>query len=293
MSDDEPFDSWSNADPEELDRARKLFEQFGEHKYDKVVAFVDMLGFSALTEAHRIDPEQMEELQRPAAVEFLTASLEDCDLLTQRFIRFHLLIEEAVKNARLPEDGTSITFSDCAFYAADKLHTVVDYAVHVMHLALEERIPVRIGIGCGDFYVLRIKADFSMVNQDHVVQFLGSGVSRAHAAEQSGLKGMRIFLHPSVDILYTEQWYEDHLGPVPGKYRHRMSLPDSELVNRCGATHEINYLGREERDEAYWRAVHELRTASADSQRNHYDAAAAALNRMRVALDRVPFESTP
>src|SRR3954471_1688012 len=104
MSDDEPFDSWSNADPEELDRARKLFEQFGEHKYDKVVAFVDMLGFSALTEAHRIDPEQMEELQRPAAVEFLTASLEDCDLLTQRFIRFHLLIEEAVKNARLPED---------------------------------------------------------------------------------------------------------------------------------------------------------------------------------------------
>jgi hypothetical protein len=276
------------------ERAWQLFQEFGGHKYDKVVAFVDMLGFSALTEAHRLDPEQLEEMQRPSAVEFLTAALEDSDLLTQRFVRFHVLIEEAVRSARLPADGTSITFSDCAFYAAEFLHSVVSYAVHVMHLALEQRIPVRIGIGCGEFYVLRIKADFSMINQDHVVQFLGSGVSRAHAAEQCGLKGTRIFLHPSVHMLYTEDCYRrDHLGPVDSKYERRLQLPESELQNRSGVTHEINFLGREERDQTYWQGLQELRSSSDASQGAHYDASDAALNRMRSALGRKPFSPTP
>ena len=274
-------------DPE-VERASKLFQEFGEHKYDKVVAFVDMLGFSALTQAYRLDPEHLEEMQRPSAVEFLTASLEDSDLLTQRFVRFHLLIEEAVRNVRLPADGTSITFSDCAFYAADYLHSVVGYAVDVMHMALEQRIPVRIGIGCGEFYVLRIKADFAMLNQDHVVQFLGSGVSRAHAAEQCGLKGTRIFMHPSVGILYTERWYQDHVGPGQTKYKCRLGLPEHDLPNRSRVTHEINFLGREERDHTYWQALQDLRASSDATQVAHYDASDAALNRMRTALGRDP-----
>jgi hypothetical protein len=82
-----------------------------------------------------------EDLQRPANIDFLTASLEGASPLSKRFIRFHLIIAEAVRNARLTEDGSSITFSDCAFYAADKLHSLVGSATFVMHRSLEQRIP--------------------------------------------------------------------------------------------------------------------------------------------------------
>ena len=75
MSDNDIFNTPSLSPDEDADlkHARELFENFGHFKYDKVVAFVDMLGFSALTEQHRVEPEVMEELQRPGAVEFLTA----------------------------------------------------------------------------------------------------------------------------------------------------------------------------------------------------------------------------
>src|SRR4051812_42732526 len=116
-SEDDPFSlgNSSNLDAEsaELEHATKLFEKFGQHKYDQVVAFVDMLGFSALTEEYRVEPELFEDMQRPGNLEFLTASLEGASPLSERFIRFHLIIAEAVRSARLPEDGSSVTFSDC------------------------------------------------------------------------------------------------------------------------------------------------------------------------------------
>ena len=260
-------------------------------KYDKVVAFVDMLGFSALTEQHRVEPEVMEELQRPGAVEFLTASLEGANPLTERFIRFHLLIERAVRSARLPDDGASITFSDCAFYAADQLHSVVDYATSVMHLALKEGIPVRIGIGAGEFLVVRFKADYRMANQDHVVQFLGSGVSRAHAAEHCGLKGLRIFLHSSVHPLYTEKWYRDHLGPVKRKYFNRLELPQDERTNKAGVEYQISYIWHPNHDNSYWSAIQALATAAPEAEQAHYTATVAAVNRMRRALGRDDFNA--
>lgn len=290
MPDDEPFDlSTDAATSADLEHAEQLFETFGNHKYDKVVAFVDMLGFSSLTEEYRVEPEVLEELQRPGAIEFLTASLDGSNPLSARFIRFHLIIEEAVRNARLPEDGSSITFSDCAFYAADKLHSVIDYAVDVMHRCLKERIPVRIGIACGEFLVVRIRADFGMANQDHVVQFLGSGVSRAHATEHSGIKGMRILLHPSVMPLYTEHWYRDHLGPVPRKYHDRIPLPTVERGNRANVEHEINYIWHPRHDEDYWTAVQDLRDAASPAVQDHYTATISAVNRMRLAHGRPEF----
>lgn len=290
MADDEPFDSSTDAATSaDLEHAQRLFDAFGNHKYDKVVAFVDMLGFSSLTEAHRVEPEVLEELQRPGAIEFLTASLEGSNTLSERFIRFHLLIDEAVRHARLTEDASSITFSDCAFYAADKLHSVVDYAVDVMHRSLKERIPVRIGIACGEFLVVRIKADFGMANQDHVVQFLGSGVSRAHATEHSGIKGMRILLHPSVIPLYTEHWYRDHLGPVARKYYRRIPLPAGERDNRANVEYEINYIWHPRHDEDYWNAIQDLRDAASPTAQEHYVATISAVNRMRLELGRPEF----
>jgi len=290
VPDDELVDPPNGTSDPDLEHARELFETFGQHKYDKVVAFVDMLGFSVLTEDHRVQPEVLEELQRPGAIEFLTASLEGSNALSEHFIRFHLIIEDAVRDARQRADGSSITFSDCAFYAADRLHSVVDYAVYVMHCSLEARIPVRIGIGCGEFLVVRIKADFGMVNQDHVVQFLGSGVSRAHAAD-SGIKGLRILLHPSVIPLYKEHWYRDHLGPVPRRYYDRIPLPAAECANRAKVDHEINYIWHPRQDDKYWTAVQDLQDAAAAAFQDHYAATIMAVNRMRQALGRPAFVS--
>lgn len=290
-----PGDLFEPIDDADLEHAKKQFETFGEHKYDKVVAFVDMLGFSALTEEHRVEPEVLEELQRPGAIEFLRASLEGSNLLSERFVRFHLIIEDAVRQTRLVEDGTSITFSDCAFYAADRLLSVVDYAVHVMHRSLEQSIPVRIGIACGEFFVVRIKADFGTfgTTQDHIVQFLGSGVSRAHAAEHCGIKGLRILLHPSVTPLYTERWYRDHLEPLPGvprsKYYDRIPLLATETANRVSADHEINFLWHPRHDDKYWTAIQDLRDTAPAAVQDHYAATILAVNRMRQALGRPPF----
>ena len=295
MANNEPSDqrihNSLNAESAELERATKLFEEFGQHKYDKVVAFVDMLGFSTLTEEFRVEPQLFEEMQRPANIEFLTASLEGANPLAERFIRFHMIVDEAVRSTRLTEDGSSITFSDCAFYAADKLHSVVDYAVEVMHRSLEQRIPVRIGIGCGEFLVVRIRSDFGMTNQDHVVQFLGSGVSRAHAAEKCGIKGLRILLHPSVALLYTEKWYSDHGVSTPREYYNRMPLPANEIHNRANIDHEINYLWHPTHDDDYWTAIQELSAAAPASVQDHYAATIASMNRMRQALGRAKFLS--
>jgi len=82
--DDEPVAPAPDADTSvELAHAQRLSEAFGEHKYDKVVAFVDMLGFSSMTEEYRVEPEVLEELQRPGAIEFLTASLEGANPLSE------------------------------------------------------------------------------------------------------------------------------------------------------------------------------------------------------------------
>ena len=52
--------SLSPDEDADLKHTRELFETSDTFKYDKVVAFVDMLGFSALTEQHRVEPEVME-----------------------------------------------------------------------------------------------------------------------------------------------------------------------------------------------------------------------------------------
>lgn len=222
----------------------------------QVVVFVDMLGFSTLSENNEVEEQIYEELQRPGAVEFLTASLEDSNQLSQRFVRFHLLIADVVREVRLQEDGTSITFSDCAFFATGRLHSGIEYAVGVMQRALHEHIPVRIGIAYGQFLVVRIKADFGFTNQDHVVQFLGSGVSRANAAERCGPKGLRILLHPSVLPLFTDKYHQ----PLYGSrlYFQPIPLTDNEQANRVGVTSEVN---------CYWHPRHDTprRTPKTDN----------------------------
>lgn len=299
MSDEEEDDVFGGTDDGAGDRLLNDEELIDRSvvvnmtKRHRVVVFVDMLGFSKLTEEHPLQPNIFEELQRPGAVEFLRASLEgmEANSLTERFIRFHLLIGQVAREVRLVEDGSSITFSDCAFFATDNLHYAIEYAWKVMYHTMEQRIPVRIGIGYGEFLVVRIKADFGLTNEDHVVQFLGSGVARAYAAEHCGIKGQRVLIHPSVERLFE---HEGHQPMYRSKTRWQfpMPLPDGELTNSAGVTKEINYLWHSKHDDMYWESVNEMRAVSPEVQHVHYDATLAAINRMRLTMDR-PLMASP
>jgi len=247
----------------------------------KFVVFVDMLGFSALTEAHELDREVFAELQSPGAVDFLRASLESmkANQLSERFIRFHLLLEKVSHQCRLAHECSVITFSDCAFFASDDEEPAISFSTQVMQLALEDRIPVRIGVAYGEFLVVRIKADFGLTSQDHAVQFLGTGVSRAHAAEHCGVKGLRILLHPSVAAKSSKR----------ERWANPLHLPDDERRNRAGVENELIYLWHSGHDDDYWTAIQDLRDSSATEQSQHYDATVRAVNRMRRALGRPEF----
>jgi class 3 adenylate cyclase len=264
-------------------------------EFDRAVVFVDVLGFAALTEKHEIDPDVYRELQRPGAIEFLRASLETMEAspLSEQFIRFHLLVEECVHECRLVEDSAVVIFSDCAFFATERVWYAIEFAAKVVQAALDNRVPVRIGIAYGGFVVVRAKSDFGMANQDHIVQFLGSGVTRAYAAERCGVKGMRILLHPSAQALLASKRHltmNQTLGGDVFKYRSPILLPQHERTNRCGVAMEINYLWHPRHDDRYWEHVREMRSASAPDVAVHYDATEASLNRMRAALEREPFQ---
>jgi len=288
MTDDDPFASDDDEDDGCEEPPEPQLFAYEENK--RVVVFADMLGFSKLTLKHSIEPDVFLELQRPGNVAFLRASLEDAhaNLLSERFIRFHLLAAESAAQVRMVEDGESITFSDCAFFATNKLYAAAEYATTLVRSALEVQIPVRIGIAAGEFLVVRIRADFGMTNQDHIVQFLGSGVSLANATEHCGVKGCRILLHESAKALTAEA---EQMGP----FRNIRSpfqilpLPEEETKSKAGVFQEIGYLGHLSRQDELWKAVNEMAAASEDEEQIQYVATRNALNRMRAASGQPPF----
>ena len=214
MEEGELFDIPFDDSPDEEKEARhRLHSTVGIGDHHRVVVFADMLGFSHLTEAHPVESDLFEELQRPSALEFLRATLEEMDAspLSERFIRFHLILQEAVRHARQTADGASIAFSDCAFYATATLANAFSYSIELVQACLASRIPLRVGIAWGEFLVVRSRSDIGMANQDYAMQFLGSGVTRAHAAEHCGVKGIRILLHPSLyPILDNDTMFPQH-----------------------------------------------------------------------------------
>src|SRR5438034_11032483 len=100
--------------------------------------------------------------------------------------------------------ATAITFSDSVFLATGHLYEGVDFATSFAESMMASKVPVRMGIGYGSFSALKFRSTVTSDGSDHASQFLGTGVVRAHKAEQCGIKGMRILLHPSVEPLVQD-----------------------------------------------------------------------------------------
>src|SRR6266568_3562425 len=129
---------------------------------NRVVVFVDMLGFAALTEANPIDPRMLHAHSRlPQSLEALDDMISHRNPLTQAFSHFHTSLKWAIMTAEMQHPLTAITFSDSAFIATNYLFEAGTIGVTLARSMLSYKIPVRMGIAFGSFAALRFRSDVS------------------------------------------------------------------------------------------------------------------------------------
>src|ERR1700730_12033300 len=159
---------------------------------------MDILGFSYLTEVaegpYHVPPPMFPVDPRLGDHEVFPGSPPSA----YASYHFHRSLEQwlqlyADKSIAL----TAMTFSDSAFVTT-QADAVGRIARHVMRDCLRRKIPVRMGIASGTFRTVRSRADNANNVRIYGAQFYGTGVVRAHEAEQKGGKGLRVFVHAPV-----------------------------------------------------------------------------------------------
>jgi hypothetical protein len=145
---------------------------------NKVVLYIDILRFVALTEAYPIDIDLLKIHGRPLSyahnIDKILAIPRN--RLIDTFTSFHYLLAATLNLANMRHPLTAITFSDSAFIATAYAYEAVNIAIDLLHDLLLQKIPVRMGIAYGSFAALRFKSDIMSVlpelgcqkNQDKV-----------------------------------------------------------------------------------------------------------------------------
>ena len=249
----------------------------------RYVVFADMLGFADLTEGYdTLHVPSFEELDHVSNSDVPEPNSETMFIysLARSYVQFQRALHRAVRRAQQTHDITSISFSDSAFVAVRTFRDAYSFATFLMRELLKAHIPARIAIAYGDFLALRFRADVSLTGGEHAAQFLGSAVVRSHRAEQCGIKGMRILLHPSIfnpDVDITAPDIRSELRP---KF---IPVGDSETDNKAGVQYEVNYLSPSGGDDEIERAVNSMRYGSKPGVDIHYAATLNALEGMRLA----------
>ena len=260
---------------------------------NKVILFVDILGFAALTEAYPINIDLLKTCGRP-----LSPSLNidkilavSRNRLAHTFTSFHYSLAATLNLANMRHPLTAITFSDSAFIATTYAYEAVNIAIVLLHSLLPQKIQVRMGIAYGSFAALRFKSDIMSDGGDHAAQFLGTAIVRAHAAETCGIKGLRILLHPSLIPLFDDSRHNP--GSTDGKNPiGYLECSEKERTNKIGVHHEIDYWHLKPTREAdTWHAFQDMWNEAPQSVYEHYEATAEAINRMRIAQGHEPLNN--
>lgn len=249
--------------------------------FDQVfVLFVDMLGFGDLVLA---EGDDISELEPAYARDDLY--LEQPSLLAYRFVNFHRCVETASAAWRRKRKGTSIVFSDSAFFSGDELSDTFELARSLMSRLVDSSVPARMGIAPGTFRSLRFTSDTSSQVSYHSSQFVGTGVVRAHRTETCGIPGLRILLHPLLEPFIGQSsdrivkaWHD----------RDRLKEP---------VTIELNYLdpkpnewaGPDYEDVIEFDALRNMIAESDPQFHYQYIATFNAYNVMRAQLGRRPY----
>jgi len=251
-----------------------------------------MLGFKALTEANPIDVRMLQARDRPLSLELEDVLSIAKNPLTEAFSRFHRSLQGAIMMAEMRHKLTAITFSDSVFVATTYLFEATSFAGDLARSLLSQKIPVRMGIAFGSFVALRFRSDVSADGGDHAAQFLGTAVVRAHDAEQSGIKGMRILLHPSVESLLSDSTHKPAPPPVNTCPVRVLECSTSERVNKANKAcvrYELDYWDlAATKESSTWRGLQDLWTSAPESESEQYQATAEAINRMRIAQGEAP-----
>jgi hypothetical protein len=258
---------------------------------NKVILFIDLLGFAALTESYPIDLELLKARDRLYSLNIDTILAASRNHLTRTFSGFHWSLGAVLNSAGMRHPFTAITFSDSAFVATTYAYEAVNIAIDLLHTLLQQKIPVRIGVAYGSFATLRFKSDITSDGGDHAAQFLGTAIVRAHAAETCGIKGLRILLHPSVMPLLDDI----HHNPAPTVGRSHpllyLKCSEKERLNKASVLHEIDYWHLIPTKEAEaWRGLQDMWNNAPLSEVEHYKATAEAINRMRIAQGHEPLK---
>jgi hypothetical protein len=202
-----------------------------------------------------------------------------------RINRFNTVLDQCVFEESNYGGIQAMLFSDCAFLVFDNSVRAVHVARNLMRQFIKRGVPVRMGIGKGTFYDIEY---LTRTNAGNVIisksRFIGTAVINAHAAEQCGGKGMRIFLDASVqedlpniqrrmplaEPLKTVTWELEYLHePRPMAEEAKVERDDRELFEKVARMSD---------------------PASPASVQLHYTETLAAMNRMRAANSRKPID---
>ena len=262
----------------------------GSLSLNRVVVFADMLGFAALTEANPINPRMLNAHSRlPQSFEALDEMISHRNPLTDSFSHFHTSLKWAIMTAEMKHPLTAITFSDSVFIATNYLFEAASIAVTLARAMLSYKVPVRMGIAFGSFTALRFRSDVSADSGDHAAQFLGTAVVRAYRAEKCGVKGMRILLHPSVESLLNDGSHYPKSPPINAVPIRLLACSDSECDNKAEVRHELDYWDlATTKERRAWHGLQDMWANAPDSAKEHYQATAEAISRMRTAQGQVP-----
>jgi hypothetical protein len=182
----------------------------------KYVLFLDLLGFTAFVrssfqkKAEETDDREKEfEL---AQKQFKIAQAE----VDREYRRFHEHLEELLRRPvrRGKSPAMSLVFSDCAYVVFDRPKDAERFAVHAMRSFLLNDMPVRMGLSYGSFTNYEFKT--GVLPNGHLMfaaPFMGTAVVDSYRAESSGIKGMRILVHPSFFLSAPD--LDDFLVPLP------------------------------------------------------------------------------
>jgi class 3 adenylate cyclase len=128
---------------------------------EKVVLFVDLLGFASLTEEHPLQLDFIKDSDRFVTRMAMVLSGQE-NPLTQVFTGFHRALNSAINLAQHDHPLTAITFSDSAYIATNRLCEAVNIASYFVQTLVRQRIPVRAGIAYGTFSAVRFRSDVTL-----------------------------------------------------------------------------------------------------------------------------------
>jgi hypothetical protein len=251
---------------------------------DKIIVFVDMLGFARLTEDY---PRQIYRY-RKGHIRGSGTSESQNQLGT-----FHSVLDQTTQYfSRYVSGISAMSFSDCGFVKVGNPFLSATFASALMQHFVRAGVPVRMGMAAGTFWPVRMSSDVYGSSTVSRAIFYGSAIVRAHQAESCGLSGMRIFLHESLETEFGS--ITSRFPVLRLKRKAKKAVAELSYLYQEEAYFDVNHPDPLEDDLMLWKMASLMRLSLPRNVRPRvrlqYSETLSALNRMRLASARPRFK---